>query len=60
MGQVTPATEAGPLPDGFGQGIGQAGGRVGGEGEESWAELVDVPGGAMAAAGVGAVGGAEP
>jgi hypothetical protein len=46
------------LPDGLGEGVGQAVERIGGLGKESWAELADVPGGAVATA--GAVGGAEP
>ena len=60
MGQVAARMEAGDLADGLGQGIGQAVGGVTGFGEESGAELVDEPGGAVAAAGAGAVGGAEP
>src|SRR4029453_5023142 len=52
--------EAGDLADGFGQGIGQAAGWVGSLSQQPWAELADVPGGAVAAAGAGAVGGAQP
>src|SRR5215211_4932831 len=52
--------EAGDLLDRLGQGVDRAAGRVGGKGEQSRAELVDEPGGAVAAAGAGAVGGAEP
>jgi hypothetical protein len=60
MLQVTPRMEAGDLLDGLGQGVDQAAGGVGGEGEQSGAELADEPGGAVATAGPGAVGGAEP
>src|SRR5215211_8354222 len=52
--------EAGDLLDRLGQGVDRAAGRVGGKGEQSRAELVDEPGGAVATAGAGAVGGAEP
>src|ERR671912_1655957 len=48
------------LPDGFGQGIGQAAGWVGSLSQQPWAELADVPGRAVATAGAGAVGGAQP
>ena len=60
MVKVAAGMQAGHLADGLGQGIGQAAGRVGGEGEESRAELADVPGGAVATAGPGAIGGAQP
>jgi hypothetical protein len=59
MGQVAAWMQAGHLADGLGQGIGQAAGWVGGEGEESWAELADIPGGAVAAARAGAIGSAQ-
>src|SRR5215216_369486 len=52
--------EAGDLADGLGEGIGEAVGRVRCEGEESWAELADVPGGPVAAAGAGSVRGTQP
>jgi hypothetical protein len=45
---------------GVGQGIGQTAGRVGGEGEESGAELADVPGRAVTTAGPGAIRSAQP
>ena len=53
MVKVAAGMQAGHLPDG----LGQAAGWVGGEGEESWAELADVPGGAVATARAGAIGG---
>ena len=49
MGQVAARVEAGDLADGLGQGIGQATERVAGQGEQSGAELADVPGRAVAA-----------
>jgi hypothetical protein len=59
MDQVAAWMEAGDLANGLGQGIGQAVGRVRGQGEQTWPELADVPGGAVAAAGAGSVRGAK-
>jgi hypothetical protein len=60
MLQIASRMEAGDLLDGLGQGVDQAARRVGSLGKQPWAELADVPGGPVATASAGAIGGAQP